>query len=981
MSKRKDSFLKLVETKQVLIPVIQRDYAQGREDGSARRVRERLIDDWMKVLTGIEPTMDFNYVYGVSEGEYFYPVDGQQRLTSLFLMHWYLAHRTGRAERISQWNFDYETRNSSSEFFEYMKRPKDSRKLYEILSRGGGMESIKNQVWFKGKWENDPTVMSCLRFLVELSIRFQKEAPETEETKEKYYHKLWHSLTGESGDGEQEAQEPSIYFTCLEERMDDRGQVEAARKYTRMNARGKKLTDFENLKAMIDEIEQSNLSSLAYLGGPGEQAPLLSTISYAYDSIYINYLYQKYKEKPGDGGSLREITERINRESEEWFRQIYEFYLLTLSTLQDGRSVTADEYEKEIYEISQQKGPLGSFCDYLCMVKAVLEGICHSEDGDGAPVTVAWEDLSSPGKKLALVFYFWKMWKPENTEKENGVLVQNWKDFWEALVDLDFTKWQCTDAEKAQILIRLLDGLDHGDLNRYFVEHDFIRDNVFALSGKELLPDIGCRVLARKVRSKLSLDAPEHREKLAEILNAVRILGNRWAYFFDACDCFAEVSYLADDWSAKGSWSAASGGGQISIVEKVMRRGELIRRGAKDAGDFAEQCAKAGLFAYAAECEDTLHLKGADEIDHKNTPDQIWKDHIWDPQILYWKDRELELLRTAATGTTAGSVSKDENLVCWDLKRRHFRRMLLLLEQYQAQGTADQSGIVEGFAGHLKEQFAKPQGYERCWVRLAVCYGSGSGRDLLETPMVYHNGEVCFKEDENKYVPVLLKVYLKGKGYDYQKMLSNYALKYLGRSCWYQSGNEVVYAISNKEKCTFEVGQKYVHSTGKAGRNLPEAYMKRNMDLQYGQKFAWGNFALTQSFASIEKVQKEYVIKKYRIAGTTGDGKMEIAISETKIPDTVENALQQRMWDWETELKNILDSPTSQGNYDKWLDLWFDPKTYQFMNGNLANGIPLPGGRVDPYSMKIETGRRPGRIWVERFELQNPNWTTRTDSI
>ena len=81
---------------QVRIPIIQRDYAQGRP--AAEEVREEFLGALEEALRkpADDPTLPLNldFVYGSVEGvseTRFLPLDGQQRLTTLFLLHWYLA--------------------------------------------------------------------------------------------------------------------------------------------------------------------------------------------------------------------------------------------------------------------------------------------------------------------------------------------------------------------------------------------------------------------------------------------------------------------------------------------------------------------------------------------------------------------------------------------------------------------------------------------------------------------------------------------------------------------------------------------------------------------------------------------------------------------------------------------------------------------------------------------------------------------------
>ena len=76
----------------IVIPLIQRDYAQGRIDKDINRVRSRFLQALYRAVTGEPITLDF--VYGdIDEEGTMTPLDGQQRLTTLFLLHWYAAKK------------------------------------------------------------------------------------------------------------------------------------------------------------------------------------------------------------------------------------------------------------------------------------------------------------------------------------------------------------------------------------------------------------------------------------------------------------------------------------------------------------------------------------------------------------------------------------------------------------------------------------------------------------------------------------------------------------------------------------------------------------------------------------------------------------------------------------------------------------------------------------------------------------------------
>ena len=82
-----------VKLQKIVIPIIQRDYAQGRKDPEVERVRNRFLDALHRAVTEKPLTLDF--IYGdIDANGVMTPLDGQQRLTTLFLLHWYAAKKS-----------------------------------------------------------------------------------------------------------------------------------------------------------------------------------------------------------------------------------------------------------------------------------------------------------------------------------------------------------------------------------------------------------------------------------------------------------------------------------------------------------------------------------------------------------------------------------------------------------------------------------------------------------------------------------------------------------------------------------------------------------------------------------------------------------------------------------------------------------------------------------------------------------------------
>ena len=76
------------------IPIIQRDYAQGREG------KEELRKNFLTALREVvnDKSLELDFVYGSVKNKVLQPLDGQQRLTTLFLLHWFVAVKENKLD-------------------------------------------------------------------------------------------------------------------------------------------------------------------------------------------------------------------------------------------------------------------------------------------------------------------------------------------------------------------------------------------------------------------------------------------------------------------------------------------------------------------------------------------------------------------------------------------------------------------------------------------------------------------------------------------------------------------------------------------------------------------------------------------------------------------------------------------------------------------------------------------------------------------
>lgn len=219
------------------VPIIQRDYAQGRETLEAIRIRKKFINEYLLDSLIKKEKIELDFVYGsiqIAEKEeskqtIFIPLDGQQRLTTLFLLHWFVAIKENRLDdaKTNLLKFNYETRPSAHDFCTKLIEKCNIKNLHKVK------QEILDSEWYDDEWDNDPTISGMITML------------DTFSKNEKFINhsdKFYDSLIGDN-DGL-----ITFYFISLEEF----GLTENL--YIRMNARGKMLTEFESFKSEFYKI-------------------------------------------------------------------------------------------------------------------------------------------------------------------------------------------------------------------------------------------------------------------------------------------------------------------------------------------------------------------------------------------------------------------------------------------------------------------------------------------------------------------------------------------------------------------------------------------------------------------------------------------------------------------------------------------------------------------------------------------------------
>lgn len=346
------SFFKIFSEKgyRLAVPLIQRDYAQGRTTKDTNEVRAEFLDALYKYLEENIPNRDLDFVYGTLETDdgltTFIPLDGQQRLTTLFLLHWFLyrisdddALKSKFLEKLMRDDksmFAYETRTSSTDFCNALLSSKiDMENLIEIEDEKHKKHpslsaTIMNEAWFYRIWKNDPTIQSMLTMLESIYGKFKG--------KKEFFARLL------------DEKNPIVTFIF----MDLKEYKLSDDLYIKMNSRGKPLTKFENFKAKFEQYikgfdgETSGKYKLVFRDGTIKKVTLAEYFSYNIDTKWTNLFWQYCKDnKP----------ENLDRYIENFIRVVITGHYLSKVVLAPGQNTDdtiklLTSYKKEYHSLS-----------------------------------------------------------------------------------------------------------------------------------------------------------------------------------------------------------------------------------------------------------------------------------------------------------------------------------------------------------------------------------------------------------------------------------------------------------------------------------------------------------------------------------------------------------------------------------------------------------------------------------------------------
>ena len=380
----------LDEEKSIIIPKVQRDYAYGRQEEKVQDVLDGMLTSIIEaVRDDSNNILDFvyggTYVHKSDKKAGLIPLDGQQRLTTLFLLHFYASLLSDEDENpIEQKDveiltkFRYETRQSATEFCTNLIRNIRPNLIKDYKPKNKSIKAlIVDDALYLSTYDSDPTIMSMLNVL----DKIEKKCAELGVLS--LNPCLWKRLM----------ERRNIEFYKLS--LDNFGLTDDL--FIKMNARGKKLTTFEIFKSdMIAAIKKVDEN-------------LKDEFSKDMDTKWIDIVWDYTDKAINDKRQPLDITNDANTKYSMLFHNIFrvEFYRRNLgvsgleeqdinSMLKDKEGVTSviDMFDV-LYSIHKNEGFKALWYKYFYFSEDVV--------GNDNLIRLFWKQKHSSVFELAML--------------------------------------------------------------------------------------------------------------------------------------------------------------------------------------------------------------------------------------------------------------------------------------------------------------------------------------------------------------------------------------------------------------------------------------------------------------------------------------------------------------------------------------------------------------------------------------------------
>lgn len=331
------NFISFFLSNNIEIPLIQRDYVQG--SNYQHEKRDAFIDSLYMALIEEKTICELDFIYGTYDHGSFIPLDGQQRLTTLYLLHWFLLNKC-RIDNPIEYNNIVKDINFDQHVFSYKTRRSSTAFCQKLMSfcpqfiSENISQCIVKQTWFSEDWRQDPTVQSMLEMLDALNVKFnQLTSPKAPEM----LKRLLFTKT--------------INF----DKLDMQSYRLTDSLYVKMNARGKQLTEFENWKAKFIQYLEENYDNQYYNYAEENRKDdygkikdyFTHSIEHEWTDLFWTYAVKDYKTRKSDFDKLSDNEKLLKPEPagplvDSFFLNFY-FYVYRIQSFVMGK-----ENENEI---------------------------------------------------------------------------------------------------------------------------------------------------------------------------------------------------------------------------------------------------------------------------------------------------------------------------------------------------------------------------------------------------------------------------------------------------------------------------------------------------------------------------------------------------------------------------------------------------------------------------------------------------------
>lgn len=379
MQNNKTTFVRFIKNHDIQIPLIQRDYVQGRiTDKKSEEKRNNFIRVLFNALLNGTTPCSLDFIYGAEEdygtgntqaNSPFLPLDGQQRLTTLFLLHWLLLQKAkpideseeNHSEAVENFKsriqllskFSYKTRISSGRFCQKLTQT-------EFTPQESLMEQIRTKYWYDDDMQSDLTVQAMMEMLRGMEEILNSKA----------YQQHWKEMADNAFD----EQKNCITFDMLD--MKKYHLTDGL--YVKMNARGKELTEFENWKANFISFLQSN---------PKQEERFSYSIEHEWNDLFWFGAYHAYKENVDQKDDTEEDTKQITYPRiDEHFMNFFDNILRLLFFINKDEDSKADDYKIGLWSTAEDvfcnPKMQDKFFDILDTLSLIMQGnTAHYSDG------------------------------------------------------------------------------------------------------------------------------------------------------------------------------------------------------------------------------------------------------------------------------------------------------------------------------------------------------------------------------------------------------------------------------------------------------------------------------------------------------------------------------------------------------------------------------------------------------------------------